>query len=292
MTLEFENAKPTVSTKTRHRAVHLLAVGLLAGACATTSFDRQPDPAAPGTYLVTGDQLLMHDGEPSIGPSQEMASVRALTYHSGAAAFYAIAQARTAPQLIVIDPRKGETRTVGPIIAPDLDLKLVEALAYDDLRGKLYAAGGDSTFASGILLEVDPATGHASQVVAIRGTSQNDVDAMTFADGELYAIDESGRSSALYRIDIETGRASRAGKPFDRSIVDLAFDTTQQQLVGVQGDGESLLILSLTGYVVGAKDAPANGATALEIIRPPGGTPMFIDGFESGNRASWSEHSN
>ncbi len=270
---------------TRLSATLFLAT-LLLGACATTS-PNQRSPAA-GVYGVSGDRLVMiGSGSAPSTAAAEMTDVGALTYDPGAGTFYAVADATSSPRLIAIDPTTGEARAVGAIEAANLDLTLVEGLAFNPGDSTLYAAGGESTFASSVLLIVDPATGAARQVARVRGTVQDEVDAMTFAGDALLAVDGAGGSSALYRIDPDTGQASRLGEPFADTVVDLTFDPAGRRLFGARGTDDPLLIISLDGESLGELAAGA-GLSALAIIPPAGNVSLFGDGFESGDAGSWS----
>ncbi len=251
----------------------LLIVSLLLGACATTSIDSRRRGAEPGLYgvadgrLITVGQSSSFEVLPKGGkrnPAAETSDVGAMTWDPEAGRFYAVADASSKPRLIAIDPATGEATAIGPIATFGIGLTLADALALDPRDGSLYAAGGKSTFAANILLKVDPATGKAQQVARIRGTIQDEVDALAFAGDELYAVDGAGNSAALYRIDTDTGQASRVSQPFPGSVTDLAFDPAGQRLVGAPGADGTLFTFSLDGDV---GEMPAAGApTAVAII--------------------------
>ncbi len=279
--------------------VRLLAIALLLGACATNSIKPRRQPPAAGVYGVSDDRLTMIGGAPSSGATVSGATVPgatviddvgALTYDPRTLTFYAIADASSKPRLTAIDPNTGEAMAIGPIEAPGLDLTIAEGLAFNPGDNTLYAAAGESTFASNVLLTVDPATGKARQVARIRGTIQNEIDAMAFADGVLHAVDGAGNVSALYRIDLITGRASRLGRRFAHAVVDLSFDPGSRRLVGTQGTDGPLLAFSIAGESAGEMAINAGVMSALEIIPSAGNAALFHDGFESGDASAWSKN--
>ncbi len=298
-------SKPGISSAGARRLARpaLAAVALLLGACATTPVNpRRPvstsAPTSAGLHGVAGGRLLDLTGKasrqsPPRGDEGQAPSaiddVSAMTYDPDARRLYAIADASSKPRLIAFDPASGEATSIGPIEAPDLDVTVAEALAVDPRTGRLYAAGGDSTFASNVLLIVDPATGEARQVAGISRTVQNEIDAMAFAGDMLYAIDGAGNSGTLYRIDPQTGQALRVNKPFVASVTDLAFDGVMNRLVAAQGTKGPLLAVSLDGKTVHELPAAAAGLTAVAII--PTTPAVFEDGFESGDASAWSQRS-
>ncbi len=257
----------------------LLALTLLLGACATTSTRR--GAPEPGLYGVAGGRLVAVGKAAGFDPSAAIDDVSAMTWHSESRRFYAIAGASRKPRLIAIDPATGEASEIGPIETPGLKLTIADAIAVD-AQGKLYAAAGKSSFASGVLLNVDPATGAAKQLARIRGTIQDEVDAMAFAGGELYAVDGAGNSAALYRIDPDTGQASRISAPFPGSVTDLAFDPASRRLFGARGVDEPPFIFSLDGDV-SEMPAAAGALTAVAIVPAAAGASLFDSGFESGD---------
>ncbi len=267
----------------------LLVATLLLGACATsTMVERRGGSPAAGIYGISAGRLVMIGSAPSAEGTAPIDDAGALTYDPLTQTFYAVAGASSKPRLLAIDPTTGEARTVGPIEEPKLDLTLVEGLAFNPDDNTLYAAGGESTFASNVLLTVDPASGEARQVARIHGTIQDEVDAMTFADGSLYAVDGAGNAGALYRIDPETGQASRLGKPFAQTVVDLAFDPAGNRLYGARGKEGSLVVISIFGDSVGEIPATGGVLNALAIIPSSDGASLFRDGFETGNTSAWS----
>ncbi len=276
------------------QSILLLAGALLLGACATTPIDRPRGAPEPGLYAVSGDSLLavsgvrlISAGDQSFAASTDLDDVGAMTWDPKTGRFYAVADASSKPRLIAVDPGTGEATSIGPIVAPSLELTLAEGLALDPRSGILYAAGGESDFASNVLLRVDPATGEARLIARIRGTIQDEVDAMTFAGGELYAVDGAGGSTALYRIATDTGKASRASQPFAVTVTDLAFDPAGQRLIGIRGAGGPLVAISLDGTLSEIPDA-TGALQAIAVIPAAGGAALFEDSFESGDASAWS----
>ncbi len=272
--------------KTESR-LRLLLAAVLLGACATHTMTPPPEPPPePGLYGVAGGRLVKVGDPRELAAAAELDGVAAMTYDPTARRFYAVANGSGQPQLIAVRPSTGEVTAVTPIESPDLELTLVEGLAFHPPSGTLYATGGSSTFASNVLLAVDPATGEARQIGRIRGTIQEEVDAMAFAGAGLVAVDSAGNSSALYRLDPDLGHATRLAAPFPRSVADLAFDPTNGRLYGVDGDGGRLLAISLDGQRIEEMPAGAEPMSALAVV-PGGDASLFADGFESGDASAW-----
>ena len=264
----------------------LLIVASLLSACATSIGSRwgKPKEPATGLYGVAGGKLVfLGDGGQNLEDAAEIDAISALTYDPTAKRFYALAGATSQPRLVALDPLTGAVSAIGLLSVPDLRLTLADALAFDPESGILYATGGRSTFASNVLLTVDPATGEAQQVGPIQGTAQGEADAMAFADdGTLYAIDSSGHSSTLYRIDTDTGEASRVGESFAHSVTDLVFDATTRRLIGAQSEGPPLTI-SLDADNVGEMADTDGAATALAIIPEAAEASPSADSSDAGN---------
>ncbi len=279
----------------------LLTLTMLLGACASTGARRTPPASTgpePGLYGLRGGELIRVDPAGSgsaagAGSSAPLADVTALTYDPHAGRFYGIAGASSEPTLIAVDATTGEAEVIGAIEVRGLDINLAEAIAFHPGERELYGAGGKSSFASSILFVIDPATAEGHQVARVRGTIQDEIDAMAFAGDVLYAIDGAGGSSALYRVDAITGEASRIGQPFSGTVTDLAFDPAARRLFAVpSGAGEPLLALSPEGTL---SELPLPGefgapVTAVACIAAPGTMP-FGDGFESGTVSAWSRTS-
>ena len=268
----------------------LLIIAGLLGACATSTGSRWGKPKEPATGLygvADGKLVYLGDSEQNLKDAAEIDSVSALTYDPTAKQFYALAGAKSQPRLVALDPATGAVSAIGLLTLPDLRLTLADALAFDPKSGMLYAAGGRSTFASNVLLTVDPATGEAQQIGPIQGTAQSEADAMAFVDGTLYAIDSSGKTSTLYRIDTDTGEATRVGESFGKSVTDLAFDATTRRLIGAQSDGPPLTI-SLDAENIGEMPDTAGAATALAIIPKADDASLFADSFETGDASAWT----
>ncbi len=270
----------------------LLAVLFLLGACASTGVSRKAAARTgpePGLYGVRGDALVHLDVGGAIGEaSAELEDVSALTYDPYAGRFYGIADASSQPALIAVDAATGEATRIGVIDVVGLELTLVEAIAYHPVERTLYAAGGKSAYASTVLFTVDPETAEGQQAARIRGTMQDEVDAMTFAGDVLYAADGAGGSSAIYRLDLITGQASRVGKSFAGTVTDLAFDPATRRLIGTSGAGEPLIAFSLGDGNLAELPAAGEPVRALAFVTAPGAV-MFGDGFESGDASAWSK---
>lgn len=257
----------TLRMSTLKKTLPLLTLALVLGACATTPTDSRRRGVEPGLYGIDGGRLVTVGQASSFEPAADLSDVSAMTWHPEARRFYAVADAKRSPRLVAVDPATGEATAIGPIRSFGLALTLIEALATGP-DGSLYAAGGNSPFASNVLLTVDPETGKAKQVARIRGTIQDEADALAFAGDELYAVDGAGNSAALYRIDPETGQASRLSEPFPGAVTDLAYDPAGRRLVGASGKDGPLHTLTLDGSV---GEMPAAGAlTAVALIPATG----------------------
>ena len=275
----------------------LASLALLLAACASGAMRREEAPEEPPVlYGVAGNQLVRVDpadgAATAVASSPELTDVGALTYDPGLDVFYAIADAGSDPRLIAIEPATGEVITIGPIDLPAVDLSIAGGLAYDPADGRLYAAAGRSDFASNLLLEVDVATGEATELGRIRGTVQDDVDALTLVGGTLCAVDSAGRSSALYEIDRVTGAASAVGTTFPGVTTALAHDAAGRRLIAAV-EGSRLLAIPLGGGEArtlgpthGAAELGGAQLTALALVRPAAGP--YRDDFESGDLSAWS----
>lgn len=288
------------------RLLKLAAVALLAGACAsggappTTALEKEPSRL----YGIAGSHLVRIDpGDGSataVQSSPDLADIGALTYDPGLDSFYAVAAATTDPRLIAIDRATGEVTTIGPIDLPSRDLTLAEGLAFDPRNGRLYAAAGHaaagrSDFSSDRLLEVDVTTGGAIEIARIRGTHQDEADALAFAGGTLYAIDTAANSSTLYTLDLETGEASATGTTVRGAVAGLTDGAPGQRLYGVLSGSRQLFALPLAGGdatpLVTTPDATAfDGAELTALAFALSAEGPHRDSFESGDLSSWSVH--
>jgi hypothetical protein len=284
------------STRSRWIAVVLILSGCASGGTRETPAAVSRKAFADATLFgVAGDRFVAVD--PDTGTATELATSRdlwevgALTYDPASRTFYAVAHASSDPELIAIDRDRGETRKIGPIDLPTLDLTLVEGLAFDPVDGVLWATGSRSTFASERLLTIDVATGAAKMVGPIHGTAQNDVDALIAVGGKLYGADAAGNSSAVYQIDKHSAQASLQPRRFPRAVTDLAFDPDGRRLLATVEGANLLLAMAPSGQV--EELGPTHSETAL------GGWPisaltcvtvpsdLFGDDFESGDLSLW-----
>ncbi len=285
------------------RLFALAAVALLAAACASGGA-RPTAPAAPSLlYGIAGNHLVRID--PATGTatgvanSPDLVDVGALTYDPGLDTFYAVASATSDPTLIAIDRATGEVMTIGAIDLPGFDLTRAEGLAFDPGSGRLYAAAGQanyqSDFASDRLLEVDVATGGATEIARIRGTRQGEADALAFAGGTLYAVDVAANTSSLYALDPETGEATAVGTDVRGVVVALTHGAAGQQFYAAVADSRTLVALpmaggeaAILGTTHGAEDFGGAEITALAFAQAAGGPHR--DSFETGDLSAWSVH--
>lgn len=271
---------------------------LLLTACASSPV-RQAPPQEDTFYGVAGDRLVKID--PATGAATavltagELRDVRALTWDPTAGTLYALAGADTDPRLVRIDPDTGVVETVGAIDPEDSDLGLAEGLAFDPADGRLYATGpgpqrsrargGFATFASNQLLAVDVATGRARVVAAVRGTLQDELDALVAFQGRLYGIDAAAGVSHLYVIDAESGRASATGRSFPGVVQDLVFDPQRRRLLAtVEGEPVLLAMAWGDGKVT---EIPSTGEALGALTCTCALQGLLVDDFESGDLSGW-----
>jgi hypothetical protein len=291
------------SLRTSTRRWWIAAVALTLSGCASSAPRETPAAASPpdfGAFTlfgVAGDRFVGIDRRSGVATelasSADLWEVGALTCDPSSGTFYAVAHAASDPELIAIDGASGETRRIGRIDLPTLDLTLVEGLAYDPTDGVLWATGSRSTFASERLLKVDPATGKAEMVGMVRGTAQNDVDALVAIAGKLYGVDVAGSSGAVYEIDKRTAQASLQPRRFPRPVTDLAFDPGSRRILATVENDKMLQAMALNGQVI--ELGPTHAVAALggwpisAVASVLAATGLFGDGFESGDLSLWNE---
>ena len=283
------NAKP--------RILCLTVVALFAIGCSTLGPRQEAAPEIAFIGVSGQHVLALHtlDGAAAlVGTSEELLDVGALTYDRATNTIYGVTDHTRIPKLVTIDPQTGAATLIGPITQPRSQLFRVEGLAFNASDGVLYAAGGKSAFASNRLLSVDPKTGAAKELARIRGTLQNEIDAMAFASGVLYATDSVAGSTRLYRIDLATGEATAQGEAFTQTVTDLDFHPDAYRLFGTVASQRVLVALTLgggepseIGPTHGEADFEGAPMTALAFTGTPGATMLFADDFESGDLSAW-----
>lgn len=275
-----------------------LAIALAIGC--VSSGPRPPAEPEVQWIGVSGDHVLAFDATQDavatlVSTSDELRDVGALTYDRSTRTLYAVTDHTRMPRLVALDRETGVATVVGPIVIPGDRARLsrVEGLAFNAEDGRLYAAGGTSSFASNRLLMVDPATGKARELARVQGTLQNEIDAMTFAGGELYATDGVAGATALYQIDLETGEATAQGEQFPQNPTDLGFHPDARRLLGTLALRRELVVLTLGGEATelgpthGELDFGGVPMSALAFTGTPGSSLLFNDGFESGDLSAW-----
>ncbi len=279
----------------------IAAIVLAVSGCASGGSRETPTTASGPTlakatlFGVAGDHFVSIDAvtglATEITTSPDLWEVGALTYDPASRTFYAVAHFSSEPELIAIDRDNGDTRNIGPIDMPTLDLTLVEGLAFDPVDGVLYATGNRSTFASERLLTLDVTNGEARMVGQIRGTPQNDVDALVAIAGKLYGVDTAGSSGGVYEIDKQSARASLQPRRFPRAVTDLAFDPKSRRLLATVEDAKLLLAMTQNGQI--SELGPTHSETGLggwpisAVASVTPATGLFGDDFESGNLSFW-----
>jgi len=184
-----------------------------------------------GNHLVTVNQ--------NTGDATEVGIINAsglwgLTYDPYRNALYCVANQTTDPELVLIDQTTAKATTIGPI---DLEgysttyLGFVEALAFNPVDGILYGSAGTTAYLSPMLIRIDPATGNATQIASITGTTENDGDSLVFINGALYSVDTAPYST-LYTVNLGTGVATNVGDLNDFRDVILAYNPETQTLLG------------------------------------------------------------
>ena len=271
-------------------------------------------PSQPeGIFGIAGGQLLTLDtvsGEGrAITDLVDAWDVHALTYDPEGNRLYGLMEFEGRPTLMTHGLEDGETRRVGPLRLQGSRLQVADALAWDAVAGRLLVTAGDSTFASRLLLEVDPETAVTSRLATLSGTAQGELDAMVFIHGFLVGVDNSGRTGRLYSVDPATGSAVQIGEPFKPHADDLAFDTTSGTLFALHHGTRRLSRITSEGVsepvgpVRGAKASDGTGegdvlaVGGLAAVMPQGPpTPvakvprgaLFTANFESGDTWQWT----
>jgi len=187
-----------------------------------------------GNHLVTIDQNTGSATEVGLINATINANVfMGLTYDPYADALYSVANATTDPKLIVIDRITAEATLVGPIDLAGHDqdfLTFVEALAFNAADSTLYGSAASAPSLSNLLIKIDPATGNATQIASITGTTENDGDTLVFINGTLYLADSSP-GGVLFTVDLSTGAATSIGN-IGFNHVKLAYNSETQRLFG------------------------------------------------------------
>lgn len=249
-------------------------------------------------HAVIGQQLVALDSSHGVAAelltSPQINDLGALTYAADCDCFYAVVDSTQRPTLVRLDRRSGEIKKITPLRLPDLAMNRVEALAWNPQENLLYAAGGVSAFASNRLFSVDPQTRRIRDLGPIKGTTQNEADALAFAQGRLLAIDSAAQMSQLFSFELlpERVRARPLGQPFAGTVTDMEFDPERSLLLAVEGSTGRLLTLNLEGIPQATQDGETEiGMSALAMVhnRHLVPTQIFADGFESGTLSLWSD---
>jgi len=214
-----------------------------------------------GNHLVTIDQNTGNAAEVGLINATINANVfMGLTYDPYADALYSVANATTDPKLIVIDRITAEATLVGPIdlAGHDTDfLKFVEALAFNPVDSTLYGSAASAPSLSNLLIRIDPATGNATQIASISGTTENDGDTLVFVNGTLYLAD-STPGSVLFTVNLSTGAATSVGS-IGFNHVKLAYNPETQRFFGAASLNRLFIEISPTtgqGTLVGSTHTP------------------------------------
>jgi hypothetical protein len=219
-----------------------------------------------GNYLVTVDQNTGHATEVGI---INATNVHGLAYDRFGDTLYSIANA-TDPELIIVNRTTAEATLVGPVDLAGYDpdfLKIAESIAFNPADGILYGSAGPTVPFSNLLIRIDPATGIATQIAPITGTTENDGDSMVFINGTLYLVDTSGYGSLLYTVNLSSGVATTIGPISDYYLhVTLAYNPETQRLFGTAPQDWLLIEISpSTGQatVIGPTHTPEDFEGAM-----------------------------
>jgi len=183
-----------------------------------------------------------------------------LTCDPYADVLYSVANATTDPKLIVIDRITAQATLIGPIDLAGHDpdfLKFVEALAFNPSDSTLYGSAASAPSLSNLLIRIDPATGNATQIASITGTTENDGDTLVFINGTLYLAD-STPGSVLFTVNLSTGAATSIGN-IGFNHVKLAYNPETQRLFGAASLDRLFVEIAPTtgqGTLVGSTHAP------------------------------------
>jgi hypothetical protein len=242
----------------------ILAVVLISMPTLSSSIQLAAASASPpklygivGNHLVTVNQTT--------GDATDVGIINAtgligLTYDPYRDALYSVANATTDPKLIVIDQTTAQVTLVGPIDLEGYDptfLTFVEALAFNPNGSTLYGSAGSAPPYSNRLIRIDPATGNATQIASITGTTENDGDTLVFINGTLY-LSDSTPGSDLFTVNLSNGAATYVGG-IGFSNVKLAYNSETQTVFGAATLDRLLVkILPSTGQgtLVGTTHSP------------------------------------
>jgi hypothetical protein len=208
-----------------------------------------------GNHLVTIDQTTGNATEVGI---INTSGATAMTYDPYRDVLYCLANSTTDPKLITIDRTTAETALVGPIELAGHDpgfLTFVESLAFNPADRFLYGTAGTYPISS-MLLRIDPATGNATQIASISGTTENDGDSLVFINDTLYVVDSP--DSVLFTVNLSTGAAIYIGD-IGYNNAKLAYNPETQTLFGAPSLERLLIEISPTtgqGAEIGQTHTP------------------------------------
>jgi hypothetical protein len=157
-------------------------------------------------------------------------------------------------RLMIVDPATGITEFVGAGIGV---ATFDPGLAYDPYAKRLYMVTepGESagrTSPEHILFEIDLATGAATRIGTMITTAGNVGLAFNWRNRQLYATFGKAETTALYRIDVNSGAATLVGSSGARHLTGLAYDPQSDTLFA--SDSESGRLYGLD---------PTTGAASL-----------------------------
>lgn len=262
---------------------------LLAQLCVQINLFVSPCSAQPlelfgiiGDHLVSVDKLT--GDATDIGTTCGFSELRELTWHENLGKLYGVADPFTDPKLVCIDRNSGQATLVAPIdiTAPTfVDVRLMEALAYNPVDGLLYGAVNNLpvplSFSSNRLITIDPLTGNATQIAFISGTVQNEADDIFFVNGIPNSIDGNSVSNySQYTLNLTTGEATLIAQSNTSSAQSFAYDASTQTLFACSWDNLHQLAgidpSTAQGTVIGPTHTSSefnNGLMVSLVAAPP-----------------------
>lgn len=203
-----------------------------------------------------------------------LAGLLSLVSNSDATELFAVQFSGPTP-LFLVDQNNGSLTTIGPVGVDDIG-----DLTSDTRPGSGTVWGVDLT--GNALVEIDPATGAATNVIPLSGdviTGEGSMTSLAFdpVSGTLYGNTSEGFGApfdALYEIDPTTGNTTFVGRIGYSNVYALGFD---------QG-GNLFGIADLTNELIGISTLTGNGSfianmqveLAYDIASRPEDNEMFL----------------
>lgn len=179
--------------------------------------------------------------------------------------------------LYTIDPTTGSVvDSIGPITVADSIQAHVTGLSFSPTSGKLYAIKNSDAVSNSParLMEVDPATGRATQIGPdLFFDGGNSPDMAFSANGTLFAWNEG--DDDLYRVDVVTGLTTRVGEAgFSTAQTGLAF--RHDDVLFMKATTRLFTVSLITGATTLVDSIPA-GSSKSALCIDENGTLFTVD---------------